>query len=211
MRRFLRKLRQLLVKTVLLLTAVYAIAMIVIPNTNLSTIIFCAGLATIFVFTFLFFPKRGLSKNRFKDNQGYIVLKGTNEYEHRLIAKKILNRHLLPNEVVHHINGKRSDNRPINLCLMDRHQHEIFHAWLDWKKKKSGRYPSFQEQKRLLSVKHNGILLENRSATKINTYSTPVRRSFVIEKLKISRPERSEDFSRKLYFSEELKKRSSVS
>lgn len=199
MRKFLLKLQQLLTNAALLLTTVCAVATILIPNTNFFSRVFWVGSAAIFIFNFLFFPKRRLSKNEYKDDQGYIVLKGTNEYQHRHIAKQILNRNLLPNEVVHHINGKRADNRLINLCVMDRHQHELFHAWLDWKKKKSGRYPSFKEQKRLLSEKHNGILLENQSSFKFNIYSAQVRHTFVIEKPKITPPERSEDFSRKLF------------
>ncbi|MFM6929833.1 MAG: HRDC domain-containing protein [Bdellovibrio sp.] len=199
MRKFWIKLRQLMVNTFLLITTVGAVAMLLIPKTNLFSKIFWVGSATTFIFIFLFFPKRRRPKKSYKDKQGYIVLKGTNEYEHRHIAKNILNRSLLPNEVVHHINGKRTDNRFINLCVMDRHQHELFHAWLDWKKKSSGRYPSFKEQKHLLSEKHNGILLEKHFGFKFSSMKPPVQHTFLIEKPKISHPERSDDYSRKLF------------
>jgi hypothetical protein len=94
------------------------------------------------------------------DDRGYVVLALENDLEHRFIAKNILDRNLKPNEIVHHINGKRIDNQLRNLCLMDREKHELFHSWLRWKKQKSGRYPSFEDQKRILTQEYSGILLE---------------------------------------------------
>lgn len=200
MRWLLRKLWQLLVNTILFLfTSVFAMSMIFISGTSLFSRLFWVGLATISAFIFIIYLKRSLSKDGSKDQQGYIILKGTYEYEHRYIAKKILNRNLFPNEVVHHINGKRYDNRLINLCVMDRYQHELFHAWLDWKKKKSGCYPSFEEQKRLLREKHNGILLENPSGFKMNNSTLPVRHTFSLKEEEIRHPEQSDDYSKKLF------------
>lgn len=79
--------------------------------------------------------------------------------KHRYIAVKILGRDLLSNEIVHHINGKNTDNRIFNLCVMDRLKHEHFHAWLLWNKNKKGGYPRFIDQQKVLESEYGAVLL----------------------------------------------------
>lgn len=52
-------------------------------------------------------------------------------HEHVLIAEKTIGRRLKGNEVVHHINGVKDDNRPENLLVMTRAEHKKLHAQLE--------------------------------------------------------------------------------
>lgn len=123
----------------------------------LPWIVAVAGLLFLsWVISKLFFKSE-----KYIDERGYVVLHKENELEHRYKAKQVIGRELKPNEVVHHINGKRTDNDISNLCLMDRQKHEHFHAWLNWKKSKTHKYPSFEIQKIVLKEEYNGILLAN--------------------------------------------------
>lgn len=103
----------------------------------------------------------GFKAAKYINSHGYIVLNEFNELEHRYMAIKLLGRELASNEVVHHINGNKTDNQARNLCLMDREKHELFHSWLRWKKEKSGKYPSFRDQNRILVEEYGGTLLSS--------------------------------------------------
>lgn len=73
-------------------------------------------------------------KYRYSDKDGYVMVPGKGQLrlrEHRVIAETMLGRPLRADEVVHHINGVRDDNRPENLKVMSRSAHSRLHTIRD--------------------------------------------------------------------------------
>ena len=66
---------------------------------------------------YILISKRGYPTT---DANGYI-------FEHRYIMCEYLGRILRNDEIVHHINGKKQDNRIENLKVMTNSEHTIFH------------------------------------------------------------------------------------
>lgn len=51
------------------------------------------------------------------------------QHEHRVVAESVIGRKLLPGEVVHHIDGDKSNNSPENLMVFpSQREHALWHA-----------------------------------------------------------------------------------
>lgn len=81
--------------------------------------------------------KRGTGKGKYRTNHGYIKIRQEDHpfadkdgfvEEHRVVMEELIGRPLTSKEVVHHINGRKSDNRPSNLWLFSsRREHMQYH------------------------------------------------------------------------------------
>lgn len=77
---------------------------------------------------------------RIRISCGYVLLRQPDhpnaningyEFEHRLVMEEYIGRYLTPDEIIHHINGIKNDNRIENLRLMTRAEHMSLHKKLD--------------------------------------------------------------------------------
>ncbi|MBM7661697.1 putative transcriptional regulator [Bacillus mesophilus] len=69
--------------------------------------------------------KGGWSRNGYKFVQD--PQSGKSKREHVLVIETFIGRELYVDEVVHHLNGVRDDNRLDNLLLMTKKQHDFYH------------------------------------------------------------------------------------
>ena len=56
---------------------------------------------------------------------------GKRDFHHRVVATEILGRPLDRTEVVHHIDGTRTNNDPMNLSVVPRRRHGLLHRQLE--------------------------------------------------------------------------------
>ncbi len=79
---------------------------------------------------------RKVGSRSFTEVKGYIVVYNPDHpnanhhgyvLEHRIVMEKKIGRYLESNELVHHINGDKHDNRPENLMIVSRKYHPSLH------------------------------------------------------------------------------------
>jgi len=70
-------------------------------------------------------------KGRWITEHGYVMLSGgknsSGAYEHRIVMKEALNRELENNEIIHHIDGNKQNNKIENLKLTTLDEHNKHH------------------------------------------------------------------------------------
>lgn len=108
---------------------------------------FVLGLSVLVAFyNAVIYPIRQFFKR--KNEFGYILI-GLGGYEHRACVQRMIGRDLLPDEEVHHINGKKWDNKRGNLALMTRENHQRWHGRLSWMYERK-MFPTIKTQRKKL-------------------------------------------------------------
>jgi hypothetical protein len=76
-----------------------------------------------------------MARKTYRDAQGYLRFMDSGKLVHRWKAERRLGRRLLPQEVVHHENKVKTDNRYGNLTVFEsRKVHQAHHIKAAWTK-----------------------------------------------------------------------------
>jgi hypothetical protein len=81
----------------------------------------------IFLILIVKYSNSKIPENPRADNRGWVL-------EHVVVAEQKIGRAVLPNEIVHHINDIKDDNRPKNLDVMTNEEHSRLHGFRGRKK-----------------------------------------------------------------------------
>ena len=74
-----------------------------------------------------------MGKKTYRDAQGYLRFRNSGKLVHRWLAEKKLKRKLRADEVVHHNNKIKTDNRACNLRIFGSNsQHRAHHVKKAW-------------------------------------------------------------------------------
>lgn len=71
--------------------------------------------------------KESFMKKCYIDSRGYLRFRDTDKSVHRWAAEKKLGRKLHTYEIVHHKDGNKTNNHPLNLIVCTQEEHERIH------------------------------------------------------------------------------------
>jgi hypothetical protein len=99
--------------------------------------------------------RRGRGNGWNENAYRYVSVDGTKIGQHRHLMQQHLQRKLTRDEVVHHINEDKLDNRIENLVVVSRAEHRRLHRGRKWKPWSS------EEKERAVELRARGMTIQN--------------------------------------------------